>query len=216
MVLTADNILQEELGFKFKYSLADDSSAPLVVMVHGRAGNFDVMWTFRRCLPEGASIIAPQAPIADPIGGFSWWLVREDWPKEEGVEAARRLNLFIDSTIKKFGLKPKKVIVVGFSQGGAILSLCVQERPEYFSGLALLASFCIKHPANVNPMLSGLPVFVGHGSKDDVVPLDKAMRGADFLRSIGAHITLVTDEVGHKIGSTAMRSLKDWINQSVL
>ncbi len=214
MVLTADSRFEEKLKLKFKYSLDPAKEAPLVYLVHGRAGNYDVMWTFRRCLPEGVSVIAPQAPLLDPIGGFSWWLVRDNWPKEEGVLAAQNLNLFIEQSIEVFELKPRKIILIGFSQGGAILSLCVQERPDFFSGLALLASFCIKHPTS-SAMLSGMQVFVGHGSQDEVVSLDKAMRGADFMRSIGGHISLATDDVGHKLGTLGMKSLKEWVNSLV-
>jgi predicted esterase len=180
-------------------------------MVHGRAGNYDVMWTFRRCIPEGTTIIAPQAPLVDPIGGYSWWLVRPDWPKEEAVDAAQHLLGFVDRAISHFAIRPRKIIALGFSQGGAILSLCIQSAPEKFGGLGMLASFAIKHPV-IRPNLEGMPIFIGHGSKDEVVPLEKAMRGGDYLRESGGQITLVTDDVGHKLGTGAMRELKDWLS----
>jgi phospholipase/carboxylesterase len=212
MVLTSNPIQEAALGLKFKYTLGASPDAPCVFMVHGRAGNYDVMWAFRRCIPEGSSIIAPQAPLVDPIGGFSWWLVRPDWPKEEGVEMATLLVKFIKDAPFQLGLNPRKLVVIGFSQGGAILSLCVQICPNLFSGLGLLASFTIKHPTT-EADLTGLPVFIGHGSKDETVPLDKAMRGADFLRERGTTLTLFTDDVGHKLGTGAMRGLKDWLVQ---
>lgn len=214
MVLTSNPNQESTLGLRFKYTLGATSDAPCVFMVHGRAGNHDVMWAFRRCIPEGATIIAPQAPLADPVGGFSWWLVRPDWPKEEGVEAALKLLLFMRSVLVDLGLKPRKVVAVGFSQGGAVLSLCAQLKPDFFSGLGLLASFTIKHPS-IEADLGGLPVFIGHGSKDETVPLDKAMRGGDFLRERGATLTLFTDDVGHKLGTGAMRGLKDWLSETL-
>jgi phospholipase/carboxylesterase len=210
MVLTADPSIESTLGLKFKYSLGSSADAPCVLMVHGRAGNYDVMWTFRRCIPEGVTIIAPQAPIADPIGGFSWWLVRPDWPKEEAVDAAQNLLEFVEKALVHFALRPRNIIALGLYQGGAILSLCIQQAPNKFGGLGMLASFAIKHPA-ITPALEGMPIFIGHGSKDEVVPLEKAMRGGDYLRESGGHITLVTDEVGHKLGTGAMRELKAWI-----
>ena len=61
-----------------------DASAPLLYMVHGRAGNIEVMWAFRRTAPETFSLLSVEAPQPDPVGGYSWWQVE---PVPDGIDA---------------------------------------------------------------------------------------------------------------------------------
>src|SRR5262245_26898267 len=92
-----DPSIEERLGIQFKYELGPDPGAPLFILVHGRAGNFDLMWTFRRCLPEGVHIFALQAPIPDPIGGYSWWDIADKAGNAAALKSAEaRLKKFIE------------------------------------------------------------------------------------------------------------------------
>lgn len=202
------------LSLEYKAELAEDKTAPLVFFVHGRAGTKDVMWTFKRVVPEGCSIIAPEAPRPDPIGGFSWWdvLAYDDITEEMIDEGVAKLSAFIDESIAHFELKPSKIVALGFSQGSGALSLVTQRRPELFSGLGILAGFVIKdwllHSGASLP-----PVFIAHGTQDKAVPLTRAEDGKKFLEELGASVTMVTDEVGHKVGSTGMKELKIWMEK---
>lgn len=206
---SAENIL----GLAHKIELSGDPNAPLVFLVHGRAGNFDVMWTFKRCAPPGANIIAPQAFLNDPIGGYSWWEVN---PLVSGLDeaavdaAALKLRVFIEKSIDHYKLSPSKIFAMGFSQGAGLLSIVLQREPRFLTGVAILAGFVVKQPEiSLKPSTR---VFIGHGAEDEVVPLEKAKRGFEFLKSRGFETVLVEDPVGHKVGSAAVRELKSWMS----
>lgn len=201
-----------KLSLEYKASLAEDKTAPLFFFVHGRAGTREVMWTFKRALPEGGSIIAPEAPRPDPLGGFSWWdvLAFDDITEEMIDEGVAKLSAFIDESILKFELKPRSIVALGFSQGSGALSLVLQRRPKLLNGLGILAGFVIKdwqpHPVEKLP-----PVFIAHGTEDKAVLLSRAEDGRKFLEERGAAVTFALDEVGHKVGSNGMRELKSWV-----
>lgn len=206
--IDAENIL----GLAHKLELGGDASAPLAFLVHGRAGNFDVMWTFRRCLPEGSNIIAPQAFLNDAIGGYSWWSVNPTSPglDDAAVDAAAaKLREFIERSIEFYKLSPSKIFALGFSQGAGLLSIMLQRDPAFFSGAALLAGFVVKQPETARK--PSTKVFIGHGSEDEVVPIDKARRGAEFLKGRGFDVAYTEDPVGHKVGAAAVRELKSWL-----
>ena len=135
-------------GLSHKIHRAASASAPCIFLIHGRAGNQEVMWTFKRVVPENWTIIAPQAPLSDPLGGYSWWLVKEHWSKDEAIAASSLLLDFISKALSFYSLSPNKIYASGFSQGGAVLSLCLQAQPQLFSRVALLASFIIEHEFN--------------------------------------------------------------------
>lgn len=195
------------LGLEHKLRLCGDPSAPLLVMAHGRAGNYDVMWTFARCAPEPCNIIAPQAFLPDPIGGFSWWLV-DGMSAADVTFAAERLQSFIESAVSSLDLRPRKLVAYGFSQGAGLLSVLVQSRPRWLNGLALLAGFVIKSEAAVTP--PSTRILMAHGSRDPVVSLAKARSGSEILKARGFEVELVSDDVEHKVGAGGMRRLKEW------
>lgn len=197
-------------GLEHKLDLNAGHEAPLLFLVHGRAGNFDVMWTFKRCLTMPANIIAPQAYLNDRVGGYSWWDVEDKVGGREAVLLARdRLSSFISKSIEFYSLKPRCILGFGFSQGAGLLSALVQESPDKFAGIALLAGFVIRID-QIGKADTKSKIFMGHGTNDQVITLEKAKEGRDRLVSHGFDVEFIEDPVGHKVGSTAMRELKRW------
>lgn len=210
-----------------------EPDAPMVVMVHGRTGDANVMWTFSRVFESHHPLtIAPQGPVKDVLGGYSWWRVSNDnQPSnihtkianpQEVIDAADRLEAFILKMKKRYDAERAPVYGVGFSQGGALLSGLALRSPELLSGVAMLASFIPKivfeHSEGVNDRIrSGEvkppPFFFAHGSLDEIVPIDRAQLSAQAVRDLGGDVQFEIDEVGHKTGANALKALAVWFNE---
>lgn len=206
----SDPLAEEHLGLIHRYTLCADLTAPCVFLVHGRAGNVQVMWTFRRTLPEQVHVFSMQAPIVDPIGGFSWWdkSVGADY-KGQTKTSLTLLEKFIRSAPAYYGITPSQSAALGFSQGAAMLSLIIQHDPALFSAVGLLSGLVIQHDTASHLQLPA--IFIAHGTLDQTVPFDRAEAGVEFLRSRGADVTFHQEEVGHKVGSSGMRALREWL-----
>jgi len=165
------------------------------------------MWAFIRCIPEGWNILAPQAPYPDVVGGFSWWDINATDARSGGELAASRVEGFLSGAAKFYGLAPRFVLALGFSQGAGTLSLLVQRR-DILVGAGLLAGFVIEDPAAPPTKTK---IFMAHGDGDEMVPIERARRGRDFLIGRGYTVDYVEDPVGHKVGTSGMRALKSWI-----
>lgn len=185
----------------------EDPTSPLVLLVHGRAGEKRVMFAFGRSIPRSCTVISPQAPVLDPLGGFSWWDVTAERERQkEQIEAAQEtLIAFVEKALEHYQLKPNKILALGFSQGGALLSLLLQRGALKLSGLALLASFVLKR--EINPASPRIPIFMGHGSDDEMIPIDLAKIGRDYLQTNGFAVEWHEDDVGHKVGVTTIKAL---------
>lgn len=201
-------------GLQHKLVLSSDRSAPVVFLVHGRAGTYNVMWTFRRCVPDECTIIAPQAFLPDTVGGFSWWSVAPDEqkPREQIEYAEERLKQFFERALDYYRLTPRVRLALGFSQGGGLLSKLLQRNPRAFGGIGLLASFVLKEMGLPTDWQSNTRIFMAHGTKDGIVPVDLARQGAVYFRERGLAVEWVEDDVGHKVGTTGMRALRNWIS----
>lgn len=194
----------------------------LIVLIHGRSGTAQVMHAFKSVLPEGANIVSVEAPLPDPEGGFRWWhfgtsLELSEQSNSDASSAAATLKEWLSQFLQIENLKPFKIFAVGFSQGAALLSYIAQSDPSLFSKIAMLAGFVVeaKHDTNQGKIAKDKPkVFMAHGTKDDIVPLEKAQEGYRFLQNQGYEVSFISDEVGHKIGIGGMKALKSWLIES--
>lgn len=217
MKLAASPEAKTALGLHHTYRLSDSPTEPVVFLVHGRAGNTDVMWAFNRCIPEQFTVFAPEAPLPDPIGGFSWWHVESQTDQESVQNALTILTNFIVRAPAYYGLTPRALIGIGFSQGAGVLSALTLRNPAKFTGLALLAGFVVKRHGRTKSDASDsapLPtVYIAHGTLDEVVPVESARAGKQYLEQLGFQVQMEEDAVSHKIGTRGMRGLTAWMHQ---
>lgn len=219
----SDSSQESAVGLAFSYRLGTTTVSPLIFLIHGRAGNRDVMWLFERALPRDATIVSFQAPDKEPVpslGGFSWWDIQVPGAaRSEGLNAANLIAGALHRFESLFSLVPSHRIGIGFSQGAAVLSSLLQRNVVSCDGIALLAGFVIEEsdtpPLNSTDKLHLPPVYIGHGTLDEVIPLERAIQGKDFLESRGYSVSFLTDPVGHKVGVGATRGLTSWIQTTL-
>lgn len=190
---------------KGSYHLTPGSKQDLVLMVHGKAGNRQVMTIFERSFMAEANFVYAEADLVDPIGGYSWWLDSSDTNYEI---ASEKIKVFLEEVILKFALQPRRIIACGFSQGGACLSWLSQSREGIFSHLVMICSFYLKQ----DKILGSYPsTFIYHGLSDQVVNVAQASKAVEFLTSQATSVTFVSDLQGHKISTKGVKSLRDWL-----
>jgi len=51
-------------------------------------------------------------------------------------------------------------------------------------------------------------VFITHGSKDILVPVDRARQAAELFDLVGAKVTYCEHDVGHKLNASCFRGLE--------
>lgn len=191
--------------------------APLVVFVYGRGGNLEVMRPFQRVVPAGCSVLYIQAPIPDTdIGGFSWWLAGEG--AKPRYESGRELVSEIVTILEQAEADPERIIGIGFSQGGAVLSLAIQDEPGFFSSIAMLASFALEsRQVRIDESSArATKVLMINGDADQIVPLTRAQSGLERLTSLNFSAELLVEPgVGHKIGSRGLKELGRFVSEQL-
>jgi len=223
-----DDVEIEQLGLNGKVRAESEvafGDRVGVILIHGRAGDENVMWVFSRAIEDlDPIVIAPRGLVPDPIGGYSWWNLHHDPNTEESPSPSHsklaQVKPAIDKIIEAakkmpemYGVDPNKIFVLGFSQGGAVSISCAMEHPQMFRGVGMLASFVpsVIKEKYADCDLSGLNVFISHGTKDRIIPIERAKEGLDFLTERGANVAYNEDEVGHKISSAGIKSFKNWL-----
>lgn len=204
--------LESHTGLAFVYRAGASATAPLVVLVHGRAGNKGVMWTFERCIPDNCHIVSFEAFLPDPIGGWSWWEMTPEGSRRDAItRAVDRLSRAVGAFRDLYSLIPSRALGIGFSQGAVLLSNASLSGAISLNGVALLAGFALfPSETPVNSTLRS--VFVAHGTADETISVNRAREGVHKLRALGLSVEYVEEDVGHKIGIQGTRALKSWVH----
>ena len=134
--------------------------------------------------------IAPNAPdrsMANPLG-FQWFPIpwidgsSESAAGEGLLQAARRLDTFIDKVLADEGLSPDRLLLFGFSQGTMIGLHVAARRADPLAGIVGFSGRLMIPDALATEALSRPPVLLVHGDADDVVPFDDMQTASDALQ----------------------------------
>jgi len=112
------------------------------------------------------------------------------------------------------GIAANRIVVAGFSQGGAIALQMALRFPQRLAGLVALSTYLLldqrlendAHEAN-----RGLPVFVGHGSQDPMVPYQLGERAAGRLRELGYAVEFHRYAMPHAVCPAEVADLVAWL-----
>ncbi len=168
-----------------------------LVLLHGWGADAEDLLPLGQFLigSKGAKfeLIALRAPQEHPEGfGRQWYgLFPPNWSElPAAIENLKgRLKALASPSIPL-----TKTVLLGFSQGGAMALASGCELP--LAGLICCSSY--PHPEWI-PSKNIPPVFLTHGTNDDVVPYVACEKIVSSLKKIGIMAELVTFQGGHEI-----------------
>lgn len=155
--------------------------------------------------------VFPHAPVR-PVtvnGGMpmrAWYDIRgvriEDKQDQAGVFASiAEVNALLDRETTR-GIPPERQILAGFSQGGAITLAALLRRQQPLAAAIALSSYlplAEESGAAVTAVARVVPVFLGHGSLDPVVPIALGNSSRDWLQAHGFKPTWHTYLMAHSV-----------------
>jgi phospholipase/carboxylesterase len=107
---------------------------------------------------------------------------------EAGLRASQRLA---EDLIRAQGLPASKIVLAGFSQGGAIVLQTALRYPERLAGVMALSTYLPlagKVAAERSEANRDVPIFMAHGQYDDLIPLERARASREHLEELGYKI----------------------------
>lgn len=130
----------------------------------------------------------------------------------EGVrESTALLEALVDSEIER-GMMPGKIVIAGFSQGGAIAINAALHSNRRLAGLMALSTY-VPLPGEV--AASGgdrsLPVFMAHGSRDPLLPLQWGRASADELIELGYVVEWHDYPMAHGVCPDEIDDIRGWL-----
>ena len=165
--------------------------------------------------------VFPHAPVR-PVtinGGMSmraWYdivsLDAEGRADGKGVyESTALLEGLIAREIDR-GIDAKKIVIAGFSMGGAIAINTALHSKESLAGLMALSTY-LPLPSEVAASTGGrdLPVFMAHGSFDPMLPMQWGQASAEKLKETGFAVEWHDYPMAHAVCPEEIRDIREWL-----
>lgn len=164
---------------------------------------------------------APQIPVTCN-GGYvmpAWYDiisldVKSRTVDEAGIIASRRAIRRLIERENQRGVPCSRIVLAGFSQGGAVAYTTALTHPEPLAGIVALSTYIpspklLEDGASVANLV--LPIFAAHGSEDDVVGLELGIRARDFLTRRGYRLEWHEYPMPHSVCLEEIREIGRWL-----
>jgi phospholipase/carboxylesterase len=167
--------------------------------------------------------VFPNAPVI-PVtinGGYqmpAWYdILGADLTQRQDEPGLRRTQLAINALIAREtarGIAASRIVLAGFSQGCAMALMTGLRYPERLAGIMGLSGYlplADTLAAERSPANHGLPVFLGHGKRDAVVPLAAAAATRDALSALGYPVDWHTYDMEHSVCLEEIAAINAWL-----
>lgn len=185
-------------------------------------------------LPRNMRIrfVFPHAPfrsitINNGIKMRAWYdvlsLDRSEPQDEYGIrESAEILNLLIERERER-GIDYNRIVVAGFSQGGAIAIHAALRFHHKLAGLLALSTWlpldgAIEEEVTLNNKSQSrdLPIFLAHGSFDPILPVNLSHESRNILHKLNYKVDWHEYPIAHSVSENEIKDISFWLQHIFL
>lgn len=173
----------------------------------------------------GIRFIFPHAP-AIPVtinNGFvmpAWYDIKQmdidrHVDEEQLRQSARWVHDLIEREIGR-GIDPGRIIVAGFSQGGAVAFEAALTFPQELAGIMALSTyFATADSIEIDPVQNTIPILICHGVMDPVVPEALGRKSLATLQNLGFVPEYNSYPMVHAVCPQEIADIADWITRTL-
>lgn len=169
--------------------------------------------------------VFPHAPMMQVTinNGYTmraWYdVLSRDFVSNDDDRTLRSSQALVEGLIaheKSRGIAADKIVLGGFSQGGAMTLQTGLRHPEKLAGLLVLSSYLPlnhlvekeRHPANQN-----ISIFMAHGADDQVIDFDYAKQSCDALAALGYAVEWHEHPMPHSLCREELDDISAWFKK---
>ena len=160
-----------------------------IILCHGYGGDgkdISILANYWKTFLPQTMFICPDAPEKCSISpnGFQWFDLTNETPEQillKSILAETKLNKLIDEVKAKNNLSSEQIILSGFSQGCMIILQTALKRKDKINSIIGYSGKIIDINHLEKNIVSRPKIFLMHGDKDQVVPVNHLLEAKDFF-----------------------------------
>ncbi|MEO5570386.1 MAG: dienelactone hydrolase family protein [Bacteroidia bacterium] len=207
------------LHYLVKEPKIQSAHPPTIILLHGVGSNEEDLFSFANHLPEKYLVISARAPIGLGGNSYAWYHLDFSTGKpvfnfEEEESSRATLIKFISQVKEKYSADANEIYLCGFSQGAIMSYSIALTRPDLVKGIAVMSGRLleeIKPFITSKDKLQKLKVFISHGTKDNVLPVQNAREAAAFLKTLNINFSYKEYPEEHTISNEMFSDLLQWL-----
>ena len=175
----------------------------------------------------GVRFVFPHAPkraVTINMGLImrAWYDIRgadlDQETDDAGVaDSAAKVRRLIDREIER-GVPAERIVLAGFSQGGAIALWVALRYPLPLAGVAALSCYLLGREllqTEGSEANRGIPIFQAHGDEDQMVPMERGVAARDQLLELGYAVEWRSYRMGHEVHPQEIKDLGAWLGRTL-
>ncbi len=175
-------------------------------------------------LPASLAVrfIFPHAPVRpvtlnNGMAMRAWYDILELGGTREDGEGLRESQASVEALIaveEARGIRADRIVLAGFSQGGAIAFQTGLRHPQRLAGIMALSTYlplagtveAERHKTNRD-----LPIFMAHGTGDPMIPIGRAEQSRKMLEALGYPLEWHEYAMPHSVCPQEIADISDWL-----
>ena len=207
----------------------NESPDAAVIWLHGLGadGNDFVPIVEQMQLPSHYAIrfIFPHAPLR-PITinqGYQmpgWYDINSlsivEQEDEDGVRESSAILKALCEEQEASGIDSRRIVLAGFSQGGAIALHCGCRYPRPLAGIMALSTY-LPLPETladeISEVATEIPIFMAHGRQDNVVAYEYGKQSMEQLESLDMEVHWHEYDMEHSVCIEEISHIRQWLSE---
>ena len=132
---------------------------------------------------------------------------------EQIMASSNAINELIEQEIAR-GIPSENIVIAGFSQGGAVAYQAALACSHKLAGIIALSTyFATKDTVDIKAVNANLPIFIGHGSVDEIVPEVLGQQANTALRERGYTPEYYSYPIPHSVCMEEIEDISTWLKK---
>lgn len=201
------------LTLKHIFKQGTDASKPVLLLLHGTGGTEnDLIPLAERLAPEASILGVRGAVLENGMPRFFRRLAEGVFDEPDLIARTHELNTFLDEAAVEYGFDRRNIVAVGYSNGANIAASLLFHDNQSLKG-AVLHHAMVPLRSIALPDLAGVPIFMGSGTNDPIIPRAETEELAKYFIDANAEVHLHWENYGHQLTATEVEAAVQWYNQ---
>jgi len=172
-------------------------------------------------LKQAVRFVFPHAPV-QPVTinqGMrmrAWYDIFQFGGGREDDKGIRASQALIVKLIEEQPVPPEKIVLAGFSQGGAIALQTALRYPKPLAGIMALSTYlplAATLAAERGAANAQIPIFMAHGQYDDIIPIQRAQASREALQKVNYKVEWHEYPMPHSVCGEEVRDISAFLTK---
>jgi phospholipase/carboxylesterase len=186
---------------------------PILLLLHGTGGNEKSLLPLADMIDPEASVLSVRGNVLENgMPRFFRRLSEGVFDMEDLVVRTQELHNFLHDVSLQYGFLREQVVAVGYSNGANIAGSLLFHHEDALRAAILFHPMVPKRGVPL-PLLDKLPVFIGAGKNDPLIPVKETEDLKSLLEGAGADVTTHWESSGHQLTMSEVEAAAAWYRQ---